>query len=139
MDNLCKLGYLAVEYLLQRHHILSQYDSKKIALVFGNSASSLDTDIDHQLTICDRSNYFPSPAVFVYTLPNIVLGEICIKEKIQGETTFFIVEHGDREFLRRYADMLFRTTATELVIAGWIDCLGEQYEAELCLLTPAKG
>ena len=139
MDNLCKLGYIAVEYLLQHHNILSQYDSRRIALVFGNSASSLDTDIDHQLTICDRSNYFPSPAVFVYTLPNIVLGEICIKEKIQGETTFFIAEHGDRQFLRRYADKLFRFTATELVIAGWIDCLGEQYEAELCLLTPCAG
>jgi 3-oxoacyl-(acyl-carrier-protein) synthase len=132
MDNLCKLGYLAAEYLLQHHNVLPQYDSRKIALVFGNSASSLDTDADHQLTICDPDNYFPSPAVFVYTLPNIVLGEICIKEKIQGETAFFISGHNDRAFLQRYADVLFRTTTTELVIAGWIDCLGEQYEAELC-------
>jgi hypothetical protein len=131
MDNLCKLGYIALEYLVQRHGILSPYDPKKIALIGSNSASSLDTDIDHQLTICDKDSYFPSPSVFVYTLPNIVLGEMCIREKIQGETTMLISETADREFLRRYADILFRTTPVELVIAGWIDCLGEKYDAEL--------
>lgn len=131
MDNLCKLGYLAMEYLLQRHNILPQYDSRKIALLFSNATASLDTDIDHQLTICDENNYFPSPAVFVYTLPNIVPGEICIKQKIQGETACFISGTCDRDFLRRYAGILFRTTATELIIAGRIDCLGEIYEAEI--------
>jgi 3-oxoacyl-(acyl-carrier-protein) synthase len=136
MDNLCKLGYIAVEYLVAHHRILSPYDPKKIALIAGNSTSSFDTDIDHQLTICDKDNYFPSPAVFVYTLPNIVLGEICIKEKIQGETTMFISETSDDGFLRRYAEILFRTTPTELVIAGRIDCLGEKYEAELQVITP---
>ena len=133
MDNLCKLGYIAMEYLLQHHPVLPLYDGRKIALLFSNAAASLDTDIDHQLTICDENNYFPSPAIFVYTLPNIVLGEICIKQKIQGETACFISGTDDRDFLRRYADILLRTTATELIIAGRIDCLGEIYEAEIQL------
>ncbi|MDR2359312.1 MAG: beta-ACP synthase [Prevotellaceae bacterium] len=131
MDNLCKLGYVAMEYLLLHHNVLPQYDGRKVALLFSNAAASLDTDIDHQLTICNGGDYFPSPAVFVYTLPNIVLGEICIKQKIQGETTFFISEAGDWDFLHRYAGMLFRATGTELAIAGRIDCLGETYEAEM--------
>jgi 3-oxoacyl-(acyl-carrier-protein) synthase len=139
MDNLCKLGYIALEYLVQHHGILLPHDPKKIALIVSNATSSLDTDIDHQLTICDSGNYFPSPAVFVYTLPNIVLGEMCIKEKIQGETTFFISENDDTDFLRRYAGILFRTTPTELVIAGRIDCLGEQYEAELQVIMNYAG
>ncbi|MDR2802406.1 MAG: beta-ACP synthase [Prevotellaceae bacterium] len=131
MDNLCKLGYVAMEYLLRQHNILSLYGGRKVALLFSNAAASLDTDIDHQLSICDSRHYFPSPAVFVYTLPNIVLGEICIRQKIQGETTFFVTETCDRDFLRRYAGMLFRTTATELVIAGRLDCLGEDCQAEI--------
>ncbi|MDR3350324.1 MAG: beta-ACP synthase [Prevotellaceae bacterium] len=135
MDNLCKLGYVATAYLLQRHNIPPQYDGKNIALLFSNAAASLDTDIDHQLSICDGGNYFPSPAVFVYTLPNIVLGEICIREKIQGETAFFLSETGNMDFLRRYAAMLFRRTATQLAIAGRLECLGDTCEAETALIS----
>ncbi|MDR3132648.1 MAG: beta-ACP synthase [Prevotellaceae bacterium] len=137
MDNLCKLGYLALEYLLQRHNLPPQYDRRKTALLFSNAAASLDTDVDHQLTITRGGQYFPSPALFVYTLPNIVLGEICIKEKIQGETAFFLSQTPDPEFLHQYAGILFRTTATQLAITGRVDCLGETYEAEITFCEPS--
>jgi 3-oxoacyl-(acyl-carrier-protein) synthase len=136
MDNLCKLGYLAATYLLRQYGTPWPCGGEKTALVFGNAAASLDTDIHHQLTICHDADRVPSPAVFVYTLPNIAPGEICISEKIQGETTFFITEHEDRDFLRQYAGILFRTTDTERVIAGRLDCLGEKYAADLQLYHP---
>lgn len=130
MDNLSKLGYLTVQYLLRDNDLLAAYNKKNVALVFGNTASSLDTDINHQLTIRDKEPYFPSPAVFVYTLPNIVLGEICIKEKIQGETMFFVTERFDKDFLNQYADILLASTETEVVLVGQLECLGREYYAE---------
>ncbi len=33
--------------------------------------------------------------LFVYTLPNILIGEICIKFKIQGESNFFVSQFVD--------------------------------------------
>ena len=41
-----------------------------------------------QETIQHADSYYPSPALFVYTLPNIVTGEIAIRNKYYGETSF---------------------------------------------------
>lgn len=130
-DNLSKLGFIAVQYLFRQRNIPEIYDGKKIALVFSNSASSLDTDIRHRQTINDPEHYFPSPAVFVYTLPNIVSGEICIKEKIQGETIFFISEKYDPMFIDSYIRILFEQTDTDAIIAGYIDYLNGKFSADI--------
>lgn len=134
MDNLAKLGFVTTQYLLKEQNLLEKYDKKKISLLFSNSVSSLDTDIKHQISINDPEKYYPSPAVFVYTLPNILLGEICIKEKIQGETLFFISEKNNRNFREMYLHILFETTDTEAVITGWVDCLGNEYNAEISFI-----
>ena len=75
------------------------------------------------------SNYFPSPAVFVYTLPNIVIGEISIRHKITGEGTFFIREKFDASFLVNYISQLFDDGILQCCIAGWIETNGEDYES----------
>ena len=131
MDNLCKLGFVAFEYLKKDIPDFEIRDKSKCALVFCTSASSLDTDIKHCQSIENPEQYFPSPAVFVYTLPNIVLGEIAIKNKIQGETLCFIDENPDIYRLKKYIQLLFDTTDTELAIFGKIDYLLEDYEVEI--------
>jgi hypothetical protein len=68
--------------------ILKDEDHSRTALVFANRSSSLDTDFKYQESINSQENYFPSPAVFVYTLPNICVGEISIKHKMQTENAF---------------------------------------------------
>ena len=65
MDNLCKLAFLSAEIVLNDSDILKE--ERNVALVFSNNASSLDTDRKHQEAINDKDNYYPSPAVFVYT------------------------------------------------------------------------
>ena len=84
MDGLSKLGFLASELLLINEN--SNLLPEETAIILANSSSSLNTDIKYQKTINDT----PSPSVFVYTLPNIVIGEICIRNIIRGETIFFI-------------------------------------------------
>ena len=85
MDSLSKLGFLTSERLFKECDVLEKYPKEEIGVIIFNSSASLDTDLAYQQTIEDKANYFPSPSVFVYTLPNILVGEICIRHKINGE------------------------------------------------------
>src|SRR5450432_825180 len=84
MDRLSKLGFLASEMLLKDSPLLPRYAPDEVALVLSNASSSLDTDI----RFAESIKTIPSPALFVYTLPNIVAGEICIRQGITGENAF---------------------------------------------------
>lgn len=131
MDNLCKLGFVAFEYLRKKIPDFETRDKSKWALVFCTSTSSLDTDMKHQQSIVNPNEYFPSPAVFVYTLPNILLGEIAIKNKIQGEMLCFVNENPNLIRLKTYLQLLFDTTDTELAVFGKIDYLSGEYETQV--------
>jgi len=98
-----------------------------------NSSSSLDTDIAHNETIRDRSVYFPSPSVFVYTLPNIVIGEICIKNKIKGESAFLISEKFDAKLLYDYVEEMFDQERVEACLCGWVEVMGDNCSAMVAL------
>ena len=121
MDLLCKAGLLAAETAIKDHSFLEGKDLSRVAIVLANHASSLETDRQHQRSISDKTNYFPSPAVFVYTLPNIVIGELSIKYKITGENAFFVCEQFDGELLHTYTETLLKSGYTDAVIAGWVD------------------
>ncbi|MCX7548902.1 3-oxoacyl-ACP synthase [Xanthomarina sp. F1114] len=134
MDNLSKLAFLAADILLKKEQLDIEKENN-IALVFSNKASSLDTDIIHQKAIQDKDNYFPSPAVFVYTLPNICLGEISIKYKLYSENSFFIFERFNAEHLMSYTNSLLETNKAKSVLCGWVELEGENYEAFLYLVS----
>lgn len=121
MDNLCKLGFAAAEIALKETGILSRYKEDKTAVIIQNRSSSIDTDTDYQKTINDRDNYFPSPALFVYTLPNILIGEISIKNHLTGESTLFVSEKPDFPFLYTYAESLIHSGKAQACIMGWVD------------------
>lgn len=132
MDALCKLGIVCAEYAIKGTDFLTKNPLDKIAIVLSNAASSLDTDRHHQDAIKDKSNYFPSPAVFVYTLPNIVIGEIAIKHKITGENAFFVAEKPDADLLVNYTETLFGE-GMQAAICGWTEVDGNSYEAFIFL------
>jgi hypothetical protein len=131
MDNLSKLGFLSAEMLLRNSGVLNKYGSEEIGVVVTNSSSSLDTDYDYQELIRDKSNYFPSPSVFVYTLPNILIGEICIRHRIKGENAFFVSEKFDPEHLGLYVTHLFDQGKITACICGWIEVFKENYHSVL--------
>lgn len=132
MDNLSKLAFLAAELLLKNQ--ISEEQENNIALVFANKSSSLDTDVKYQNSIVDSENYFPSPAVFVYTLPNICIGEISIKHQLKSENTFFIFDHFDSEFMTNYSNLLLNTNKAEKVLCGWVEYYNEEYKAFLYIV-----
>lgn len=129
MDNLSKLAFLASEMILRND------DHSKTALVFGNRSSSLDTDFKYQKSINIQENYFPSPAVFVYTLPNICVGEISIRHKMQTENAFFVLDEYDEEFLTDYSAQILHSGKAEKVLCGWVELYQESYKAFVYLLT----
>lgn len=121
MDRLCKLAFLTAEYLFNDTTILEKYSPDEVALIFSNSNSSLNTDIKHNASITDKDRYFPKPAVFVYTLPNILMGEISIRHKLRGENAFFVSEKFDAEFMADYVINLLETTKHKACLLGRTD------------------
>ncbi len=134
MDSLCKLAFLNSELLLQNTGISQKYAADEIAVIICNSASSMDTDRKHAASISDKSNYFPSPSVFVYTLPNIMIGEICIRNNFKGENSFFIFDAFESEFMSAQVRYLFSNGRCKACIMGWVDYENEQDDALLCLI-----
>jgi uncharacterized protein YqgQ len=132
MDNLSKLAFLAADVLLKKENL--NEEENNIALIFSNKASSLDTDRKHQAAIENDAEYFPSPAVFVYTLPNISLGEISIKHRLYSENSFFIFDRFNAEHLQLYANSLLRSGKAEKVLCGWVDLDENSYDAFLYLV-----
>lgn len=132
MDNLSKLAFLTADILLKQENLNAEENN--IALVFSNHASSLDTDRKHQESIENKEAYYPSPAVFVYTLPNICMGEISIKHKLYSENSFFIFARFHPEYLYEYSDYLLQTGKTEKVLCGWVDFDEHEYESFLYLI-----
>lgn len=128
MDKLSKLAFLSAEFLLKNE------ESKNIAIVLANSSSSLDTDMNYQNSINDQSAYYPTPATFVYTLPNICVGEICIRHGLHTENTFFVFPQYDESFIRNYAHQLLRSGKAEKVLCGWVEVLGEKYHSKIFLI-----
>lgn len=130
MDNLSKLGWLASELIMQEGPKPGQYLPEEIGLVFSNASASLDTDIKYYDTVKEIA----SPALFVYTLPNIVMGEICIRHKFKGENAFFISEKFDAAFIRQYVNNLFNNNTLQACICGWAEVLEDQYKTVLFLV-----
>jgi 3-oxoacyl-(acyl-carrier-protein) synthase len=130
MSPLSKLGFLAAELLL-RGEDLSGVDKEKVILVLANRSSSLHTDAIYQESIATK----PSPAIFVYTLPNIVIGEICIRHGFKGEGIFFIEEAFSKQRSLEYAREELTAGRASMALAGWMEMDMEgNYLADLDML-----
>jgi len=134
MDNLCKLAFLSAEILLQGTDVLQKYPGEQIGIILENASSSLEYDQKHQESIRDRNQYFPSPSVFVYTIPNIMIAEIAIRHKVKGENTVFISKQFDPELIDHYVSELFRNQQVNCCLSGWIECYGNHYQSFLFLI-----
>ena len=130
MDNLCKLGIIGTELLCRKNKDLF-IRKDRVGIILQNKSSSLDSDIKHQEGI---KNNTVSPAVFVYTLPNIVIGEISIKHNWQSEGVFFIDENLDTKLLSQYSNILLKEGRTDLNLIGWIDVIKNQCFLKLCVV-----
>lgn len=129
MDGLSRLGFVASEILL---NVEKGETDKERAIIFFNHSSSIASDRNYKESINDKDNYFPSPSIFVYTLPNIVTGEIAIRNHFHGETSFFILPDKDKKMMEEILQASCRDAQSKSFLTGWIDYEDERhFEAEL--------
>lgn len=129
MDGLSRLGFVASEILLNAE---KGETDKERAIIFFNHSSSIASDRNYKESINDKDNYFPSPSIFVYTLPNIVTGEIAIRNHFQGETSFFILPDKDERLMEEILQASCRDAQSKSFLTGWIDYEDERhFEADL--------
>ena len=137
MDGLSRLGFIASELLLRcenderdgdiaaQEPALQGRDDR--AIVLCNHSSSIAADRKFLASIA-----FPSPSVFVYTLPNIVTGEIAIRHQYRGETSFYILPERDEVLMHQLFNSAFSDEHTNSLLGGWLDYEDSQhFEAAL--------
>ena len=138
MDELSKLGFVASQLLLSNDKVnnsISGIDGNRIGVVLQNSDSTVDVDSSFYDSIINKDNYHPSPALFVYTLPNISIGEISIYNKFTGENALFISESYNVDLGTNYINSLFDNNKLDACIGGWINANDYKYEAFLYFVT----
>lgn len=135
MDGLSRLGFIASELLLQAEGADRFVACDDRAVIFFNHSSSVSADRQYIETIADPENCFPSPSVFVYTLPNIVTGEIAIRNGYHGETSFYILPRRDERLMQQVLQASCLDPATRSILCGWIDYEDDDhFEADMKLL-----
>lgn len=132
MDSLSRLAFLATELLLSRGDV--PQDSKRATILF-NRTSSVVADRCHLGSIAKPGEFYPSPSVFLGTLPNIATGEIAIRHGYTGETSLYITDFRDEALMKKVVSSSFSLGGFRSLICGFVDCdRGDSFEADLKIL-----
>lgn len=135
MDVLCKVGFIASEILLAAEGVERFVPRADRAVILFNRNSSLNADCTFQKTIANPEEFYPSPSVFVYTLPNIVTGEIAIRNKYHGESSFILLSEKSQEAMNQAIERAFLDAETKSVLTGWVEAVSDtEFEATLELV-----
>jgi hypothetical protein len=126
MDNLCKLAFIAAELTLAGQGWEEKYDPYKTGINLLNENSSIDTDIKYNDLL---KKGIASPAIFVYSLPNIMVGEICIRHNIKGDNLLFISDEYNTKMQHQYSSVLLDTGIVDALLSGRVDFCSTGYEA----------
>ncbi|WP_346235945.1 hypothetical protein ABDK00_017965 [Niabella insulamsoli] len=133
MDAMGKLG-IAAGHLLLKDFAINIYQTEELGIVLSNRSGSIEADVNY----FESAKTFPSPSLFVYTLPNIVIGEISIRYGFKGENAFFISEQFNAEWMVFYVNDLMENRGIRACICGWIDVQDGQYDVRLFLIEKGK-
>lgn len=132
MDALSRLAFLATELLLSRGDV--PQDSERATILF-NRTSSVVADRCHLGSIAKPGEFYPSPSVFLGTLPNIATGEIAIRHGYTGETSLYITDFRDEALMKKVVSSSFSLGGFRSLICGFVDCdRGDSFEADLKIL-----
>ena len=133
MDLYSRLAYVGTSLLAKDS--LAGYDPEDLALFVFTRNGSVLADRKHLSTFSHPDEFYPSPAVFINTLPNVVLGEIAVKNSIKGETTLVLLPERNEATMERIIDATVSVTRPAVMIYGWVDCDAEDsFIADLKML-----
>jgi hypothetical protein len=130
MDAMSKLGFLTAEILMKNiPDAMPECSSYERGILLSNSSSSLNTDFNYWDTV----RQIPSPSTFVYTLPNVVNAEICIRHGFKGENMFFIAGSFASSGVEEYAKFLLNNGNLKLCLYGWVEFLKNSFDSIIFL------
>lgn len=130
MDMLSRLAFVASELLIECDEENDDHSNDRAVVLF-NHSSSIIADRQYVKSI-EIDDFFPSPAAFVYTLPNITTGEIALRNGYHGETSFYILVERNEKLMQRVIKSTFIDRDIKSVIGGWIDCPSEdKFECDI--------
>ena len=140
MDMLSRLAFVASELLIEfegqrtLNSTPSTLNTNRAVVLF-NHSSSIIADRQYVKSI-EKNDFFPSPAAFVYTLPNITTGEIALRNGYHGETSFYLLAERNEKLMQRVIKSTFIDRDIKSVIGGWIDCPSEdEFECEISIFS----
>ena len=133
MDSLSKMAMLAVT-ILKKKVDFTQFGEDDLALIFANSSSSGETDKKFISSYDEKGS--PSPSLFVYTLPNILTGELSIHNKWYGENVFFINTIFSPKLYIEQIDLYFSKGA-KACLCGWVEDGEDKQECVVFLIVNA--
>ena len=120
MDTLSKLGFLLTEMLVHDEPDRFTFREDRAVLVFSREGC-----VANDRHYAESMKDFPSPALFVYTLPNIVSGEISIRNKWGGESSAYVLASYDEARIRDLVRQAFQDKCTQSALVAWIDCTSD--------------
>jgi hypothetical protein len=124
MDLLSRTAFLATELLAP---VFDGIDKKRIAVALSSSSGCLDVDKKYD----ESRKILASPALFVYTLPNIMLGEICIRHGFKGEQMTTITEQPDTDWMLFYVNDLLDKRQCDACLLGHAEATEQGIQATL--------
>lgn len=120
MDTLSKLGFLLTEMLVHDEPDRFTFREDRAVLVFSREGC-----VANDRHYAESMKDFPSPALFVYTLPNIVSGEISIRNKWGGESSAYVLASYDEARIWDLVRQAFQDRCTQSALVAWIDCTSD--------------
>ena len=130
MDSLCKWAWVGAELLLDGGLVYKDSDKNKIGIVLSTSQGCLEVDKRYFDTID-----VPSPALFVYTLPNIMLGEICIRHGFKGAQLCTVTEKFDVQEMQFAVESILHHQGMEACLCGWVNVSEHEHDIQLFWIT----
>lgn len=130
MDILSRVAFLASEMIIPQP---VNEDKDHVAVVFSTTSGCLD--VDHKFE--ESRQTLASPALFVYTLPNIMLGEVCIRNGFKGEQMCTIAEGPDANWFGFYVGDLLHKRGTEACLCGYVDATATHIRAVMLWVSKA--
>ncbi len=109
MDALSKVAFLGASFTIPKE---IKEDKNHVAVVISSESGCLEVDKKFDESRADIA----SPALFVYTLPNIMLGEICIATGFKGEQMCFLTNEPDADLMDFYVMDLIQNRGTQAVL-----------------------
>ena len=132
MDTACKLGFLLAERLADATRFVPREDR---AVLICSTCGCLCNDRHYEDTVKD----FPSPSLFVYTLPNIITGEIAIRNKYEGETSAYVLDRFNANAFIGLVEQAFQDRVTRSALCGWVDCRADDDFTAFAFLVERDG